>query len=672
MAKNLRFIVPALVAALAVPAVILAQPVSEDGISRAKDGAILHRRLPGAPASTGSGSGDGGGGPETPTFVYDPTAANNSLPRDLMRDGRSLPKPSTTAPPSDEEPVHTPDGLTAPKPSEVAKPAPLPQPGPDTVNDPSAPLPALGSPDANPSGEGPTVTSDSDAAVSDPAMPPPNMEGADAGVPGDVGEPSEAEDPNAPPNPNAPSDPNAPDSDVVDPRSTLGSEARPDRDTEKEGTLHYNEVFDPSIVPFKRNRALDLIGKDYEIGLGNVRTEAMKPIGNRLDSGREVFWGSLLLEARAGQMVPLPSVSPESNILSYEANPPQDVLFDRDEAGNYYATPSLDGRLRLVFVMDAPKTYFGRPLPSDATLTDIPTKLRPKVPRAILKEAKEVAKAIGVPEDGSYADTLNWLVTYFRGFAPGEPPPTAGSVYRDIALGKTGVCRHRAHGFVITAQSLGIPARYVFNEAHVFVEVWVPAGAGIPAGWLRIDLGGGADELQVHGAQGKTLHEGGLDPFTRPDAFDQAQAAGAENVTGLPRPAEAPLPEPKPGPGEPAPGPGESTAIARVSSSPELVPTITTLSATSSIVFRGEGLDVEGRVTTVAGEPLREGSVQLVLLVDDHGKKTAVAQLGGALVLDGEGRFTASVKIPPRQMPGSYELVAEFLGDGVHSPSVSP
>ena len=35
-----------------------------------------------------------------------------------------------------------------------------------------------------------------------------------------------------------------------------GSEALPDRDTEKEGTISYHASFD-SVVPFKRNRALD-------------------------------------------------------------------------------------------------------------------------------------------------------------------------------------------------------------------------------------------------------------------------------------------------------------------------------------------------------------------------------------------------------------------------------
>jgi transglutaminase-like putative cysteine protease len=40
----------------------------------------------------------------------------------------------------------------------------------------------------------------------------------------------------------------------------------------------------------------------------------------------------------------------------------------------------------------------------------------------------------------------------------------------DLARGKRGVCRHRAYAFVIVAQALGIPARFVQNEAHAWVE----------------------------------------------------------------------------------------------------------------------------------------------------------------------------------------------------------
>lgn len=683
-----RLVIIGIVAACAVPAALFAQPMTEDGVSRAVDGAILHRRLPGAGSADRPGAGPSTGAPpaETPTFVYDPSTGGSGLPSDLMRDGRPLPKPSAAAPPADDEPVHTAGGLAPSRPTDPDPAAPpAVAPAPDAPVDPlAAPQPRL-DPDAAVADAGPDALSvpvpgdpsdDPDGGTAgEPTGPSPDSPEADAGATGPAGDDASGPTPDGGASGDEP---------FSDPRGGLGSEARPDRRTEREGTLHYSEVFDPSIVPFKRNRSLNAVDKDYTLRVEPGRLEVLRPLGNRLDPGHEVFWGSVLLDGEAGERIPLPSVAPESRILSYEANPAQDVRFERDEAGNFYATPSLAGRLRLVFVMDAPSTYFGRPLPTDATLAAVPAALRPKVPRAIAKEAREVAAAIGVPAGAGYAATLDALVAWFRGFTPGEPPPAETSIYRDIALGKTGVCRHRGHGFVITAQALGIPAHYVFNEAHVFVEVWVPAGAGAAAGWLRIDLGGGAEALDVHGEQGKTLHPGGPDPFSAPPPFEaaraQGQTAGAERVTGLPTPEPTPAPTPAPAPGAAGgDAPGAPTGITRVTPMADLTPTVTTLEAvpaggagagpSGAIVFRGDGVEVRGRVTTQGGEPVAEGTVQLVLLAGPE--RRAVAQLGVA-ALDRDGRFRAAVDIPPTQSPGAYELIAEFLGDGVHSPSVSP
>jgi len=445
--------------AVALPTALFAQ--SSDGdISRAPDGEVLHRRT--RPPGEGPVA-------DTPVFVYEP-GATGGVPKDLVRDGLALPRPSASTDPAEGELIHTAEGLTKP-PSET-HPEPLPAPRPDEVDDPSAPFaPAPGASD------------DADAA---------------AAIDGDA-------------------------SPTEDPREGLGSSARPDRATQREGTLHYAAVFDPSVVPFKRNRSLDGVGEDFSLRVSNGRMERVAPIGNRLERGREVFWGSVLLSGTTHQRIPIPSVSPEGRILTYQANPAQDITFERDLAGNFYATPALDGRLRLVFVTDAPGHWFGRSLPRDVGLDAVPRGLRPKVPKAVSREALEVARAIGIPRSADYAEALERLVAWFRAFEPGDPPPVVGSVYRDIALGQKGICRHRSHAFVITAQALGIPAHYVFNEAHVFVEVWVP---GADPGWLRIDLGGGAEELDVHGGEGKSLHQPpGGDPFAKPPALTNAATA---------------------------------------------------------------------------------------------------------------------------------------------------
>ena len=107
------------------------------------------------------------------------------------------------------------------------------------------------------------------------------------------------------------------------------------------------------------------------------------------------------------------------------------------------------------------------------------------LPDNVARDAAVVRAAIGVSRAMRPRDAIAKLVDYFRGFTDSaETPAPRGSVYLDLALSKKGVCRHRAFAFLITAQSLGIPARLVENEAHAWVEIHDGTL------WRRIDLGG--------------------------------------------------------------------------------------------------------------------------------------------------------------------------------------
>ena len=66
------------------------------------------------------------------------------------------------------------------------------------------------------------------------------------------------------------------------------------------------------------------------------------------------------------------------------------------------------------------------------------------------------------------------------------------------------------------------------------------------------------------------------------------------------------------------------------------------------------------------GRPVRDGTVQVLLLRDGR----AVALLGTAL-LAGDGGYVADVRIPEAQPLGTYDLVAEFLGNAQMAPSTS-
>jgi transglutaminase-like putative cysteine protease len=610
---------------ITAPTVGQTQP-QDPGISRTPDGArILHRRIP------STDKGPSGNGTPAPVFVYDPVNGG-ALPRELHRDGQALPRPSEATEPRPGEAVYSSSGVSADQPSAFGLGASELLDGTSESENPPSPT---------------------DPPATDPSIVP-----------------------RADPDAEGPADPRHASPTVDDPREGLGNVARPDMSTEIEGVLDYRTVFDPSIVPFKRNRALDVVQRDLNLGLSpRRRYRTLEPVGNRLEDGREAFWGSVVIEGDAGERLPLPSVSPESRILSYETSPPATLTFEQDSADNFYITPSRSGRLRVVFVVDASTRYFGRGLPIGLTVRDVPPALRPKVPRTVRREADRVAAALGLNRRQDYATLLNAIVAHFRGFQPGEPPDRVGSIYEDLALGGVGICRHRGYGFVITAQALGIPARYVFNEAHVFVEAYVP---GPDPGWVRIDLGGGAEGLTVHGGKDKTLHHPqARDPFDRPTSYANAiaggQTAGATQVQGMPsrqRPGLDPTIAENPGTAAVAKEVRRlmQGVVPRAQPRPDATQTRTTLTVTDNFVFRGDALEVVGTVHDLAGNPVRHGEVRLLLLL--RPENDAIRLLGTARI-DSQGRYRATIRVGDSETPGEYEVVAEFAGSGVYGPSAS-
>ena len=83
----------------------------------------------------------------------------------------------------------------------------------------------------------------------------------------------------------------------------------------------------------------------------------------------------------------------------------------------------------------------------------------------------------GTPET-NLALIINNLTWYFSAFIEGDgdvpDPEPPWDVYQSICINGIGACRHRSFGFFVTALALEAPTRYVSNEAHAFVEVYVP------------------------------------------------------------------------------------------------------------------------------------------------------------------------------------------------------
>ncbi len=284
-----------------------------------------------------------------------------------------------------------------------------------------------------------------------------------------------------------------------------------------------------------------------------------------------------------------------------------------------------------------------------------------------------VVEAIGLNRSNDFVGILTELVAWFRGFKPGVVARTTGRTYRDLALGRRGICRHRAYAFVVTAHALGIPARYVSNEGHSFVEVFVPDGDA----WLRIDLGGSAQGMHVHSGQDKSRHTVlAPDPFPTPEGFrgtyshrssqssDEAEEGG-DPVRGLPRDhlggseADTDWDSGVTGPlGSLDSKWPYAAPVLSVEAEDRKRPTFIHLDAMSSRVFRGEKLRVRGRVQTATG-PVVGGVVRIGFINADH---TVILQVLGTVLTDAEGQFDTALTVPFSMPVGAWEIAAEFQG----------
>lgn len=441
---------------------------------------------------------------------------------------------------------------------------------------------------------------------------------------------------------------------------------RPDRVTALPGAVGYFEVFSPAITPYKRVTALDgvaLSGGVPVLAVANGEHERVQVEGAGAAApdgrARDRFWGTVVLDFEEGREVPLPSVSPESRILTLRAEPPVPLHIERDRADNFFVvldTPVSAREVRLVFLTDAPRTYFGfehgaelPTAPSDALVADVPV-----LPDRVEADALEFARDLGLSRGDPFDRVLRTLAEHFRSFEESEEPPNdTGNIYLDLARGMRGVCRHRAYAFVITAMALGISARFVQNEAHAWAEVHMPERRG----WLRVDLGGSAQGLDERSAEhGPDYTPAVRDVLPRPAAYEQAArdarrtseaeptatgtgpgTTGPTSATGTGATGPSIVASPTPAPGPPG--------VARA-------PLSLALDQEEWAVLRGQSFEVTGTATT-NGDPA-EG-VRIEVLLSDP--RTGDEQLLGVTVTDEHGVFHASFGIRPDEPVGERRLV---------------
>ncbi len=456
----------------------------------------------------------------------------------------------------------------------------------------------------------------------------------------------------------------------MDRRTRRDRKARPDRATRHEGTLHYQVVFDPSVVPFKRVSALDAVNDRFELESRKPSYVkiALAPVKNSPD--RTFFWGSVLVRARRGVRLPLPSVAPDMVIHGYQTVPQGiKMTFYNDGADNFAVAPARSKRkVRLRFLVSAPNRYFSGRVPPGLTLADVPRARRPTVPTAVSVVATRMHRRLGISRTQPLDEVLNKLVAHFRAFEEGALAVNTGTTYEDLTVSQRGVCRHRSYAFVITALALGLPARYVTNEAHAFVEVWVPR-----TGWIRIDLGGAASELSVSGAKNRAVHRPLADPFPKPPQYTQNYSRLNGAVTGL-TPKQRRGVQPRTGHGatrrlgKPVVVPGSQPGGAQPG--PAVTPGVVVslaVSTANTSGLRGDPMTIRGSISDAQGTPMVGRPVELLLR--RPGSKDLI--ILGETVSTAGGQFKLVTTIPLAAAVGTYHVVAYSPANKTHQSSWS-
>lgn len=463
----------------------------------------------------------------------------------------------------------------------------------------------------------------------------------------------------------------------------------PDGNTGADSTLHYASVFNPDVLPFKRMSAFDAVAAGYELVVGRAAPVAV-PISGTTDTDktRDRFWGSVMLELAPGKDVALPSVAPDMRILSYEVKPSARLEFSKDGADNFYVrSASASGAHRLVFLADADAGYFAPSLPtSNVRYTPrivrrlAPAAIRPALPPAVQAEAAVTLRNLRINADQDLGEAFNALVGYFRAFEA-KPMRSTGDIYRDLCDSQAGVCRHRAFAFMITANAIGIPTRYVQNEAHAFVEVWFPE-----RGWQRIDLGGAALRMEVTGANDKTLHRPRAeDPFVKPDQYRNNYTQLEGEISGLTQQQlddkrrsldDAPASGQFDAPGDDGAGAG-GTGPDRITPDPTLpavqhdprkgTPELEVLDADAS-AYRGGAVRIAGRVQ-VNGKAIPDHPVDVYLA--PRGLRGEKSELLGRVVTGADGTFRQELSVPAKLGLDTYEIWLASPEDAYYNAALS-
>jgi hypothetical protein len=454
--------------------------------------------------------------------------------------------------------------------------------------------------------------------------------------------------------------------------NSADSTYRIDRNTTRPSMVNYDDPFTPPITPFKRLFAYDAVDDDLELYVSDKGLTEV-PLGGHARDGEDQFYADLFVDLAADSPVRIPSVGPHSRILRAQLEPPTSFKIEQDGAENWFIRADKRMRARLMMQLSVPRAVFGSPF-AKVSWARLRKYVRP-VPEPMKRAADEVLAQLGLSELLLPREALARLVSHFRSFKPSEELPAADSgvaLYTELTLSQKGVCRHRGYAFVITALALGLPARFVRNEAHAWVEVYDGEL------WHRIDLGGAASQLQSEQDTRVAPHHAPDDPFDWPEgsesALDMAADASTLNSQGAPGTVSADTPNQGDVTREAQPTPESGSETSSESESTEETapeegnvdrrpPTQLDFDLSESSTRRGAPLQLKG--TALAGdERCTFARVDVVLEPKDGASVTI-----GSLPTDEAGSFAGSVTVPLSIDVGHYVLTLTTPGTAVCGPS---
>lgn len=394
------------------------------------------------------------------------------------------------------------------------------------------------------------------------------------------------------------------------------------------GVVTCYAVFDPALINAKRYVAYDAITEDYD---AYIYDAVLYPIGLDDVVYDNAFVGTIPLTQLTDEAIPIPSVAPNANIISYYVSEPWlSARFYKDGADNYYVA-ALDynyyGEIALTFTTSADSSYFIFAVPGGLTLEDIPQSMKRAPPSSVVESAELIIDELGLTGETNLQTIVNTLYSYFSSFTEGEIPSEAEEpdIYLAMARAKHGACYVRSFACFITANALGLPTRLVVNECHAFVELYIPIN-----GWMRMDLGG-LGECHVCNPEG-------YDPFT--------------NSTG-------------PQGNQSQPGNGTATPGG------DYIPTITTITEVSSSAYKSGSFTVEGSVTDAEGTGVFGVPIEIYVLESKELAGSWNEFLAGEGLTNNEGMFFIEGTIPDAVPVGANQVVALSLGNENYSGSWS-